>query len=304
MAEQDAGELQPRRPRPTPQGRSAPAADITSPAPKRTASLVRIDQVQPSELVAAAGSAVVTAARLGRLLTRTGWRLARQLPGGETVEREVQRVGAIAARVFDTPQGMRPSPRPRPGPPPSFEEQRAADLIRGGDPAQTPLRNAMRELLERSVQATRGSSREYLFGTIMSQLVPDEARILAALSDGSAHAAADLVVRVRRRDPQRIALANASTIGRAVGVTTPDNVPTYLTRLRGFGLIDFGGEDVSLRTQYEILGADDTVRAARRTVENSRRVKITLVRKTVRMSALGREFWDASDPSRPALTSS
>ncbi len=157
----------------------------------------------------------------------------------------------------------------------------------------------MQELLQRSVESNRGSSREYLFGTIISQLVPDEARILAALSDGSRHAAADVVVK-KRRKPAYTALANASTIGRAAGVTTPDNVPTYLTRLYGLGLIEFGPEVESLSTQYEILAADDTVRRARQQAGGGRAAK--LVRKAIGLSPLGREFWAATDPSRPALT--
>lgn len=296
------------RPRPTPHGRRVESQFPTRPdpergeptrvEPQRGGNPVRIDQVQPSELVAAAGNAVVTAARLGRLLTRTGWRVARQLPGGQAVEQQVQRVGAIATRALDLPQSVRPRPRPTPRPSPTGEELRAARLIQNADPGQSPLRGAMQELLQRSVESNRGSSREYLFGTIISQLVPDEARIVAALSDGSRHAAADVVVK-KRRKPAYTALANASTIGRAAGVTTPDNVPTYLRRLHGLGLIEFGPEAENLSTQYEILAADDTVRQARHLAGGGRAAKI--VRKSIALSPLGREFWAATDPSRPAL---
>ena len=44
-------------------------------------------------------------------------------------------------------------------------------------------------------------------------------------------------------------------------MTTPDNVPTYLTRLASFGLVEFGAEEENLSTQYEILAADDLVRS-------------------------------------------
>jgi hypothetical protein len=316
MTDDASGTGPPRRPRPTPHGRAVEArfptgrgsatptgdGDTGGYAPHAAGprqQLIRVDQVQPSELVAAAGNAVVTAARLGRLLTRTGWRIARQLPGGETVEREVQRAGGIAARVLDVPQGARPRPRPSPRATP--EEHRAALLIDSTGPGESPLRGAMQELLQRSVESDRTSSREYLYGTIMSQLVPDEARILAALSDGAAHAACDVVVH-EHRQPERPLLVNASTVGRAAGVTTPDNVPTYLSRLQGLGVIEFGSEDESLATQYEILAADDAVREARRSVARGRRNPSRIVRKTVRLSPLGREFWAAADPSRPALT--
>ncbi len=254
-------------------------------------------EVHPSHVVAAAGSAIVVGARMGRLFGRAGWRLARQLPGAGTIEREAQRLQHVAARevrrileVPDTGSGAVVVPTP--------EEQRAVMLIKNIEPGRAPLRSAMEELLERSVTGSRNSSRDYLFGTIISQLVPDEARILAALADGTRYAAGDLVARGRGRNGQRTVVANASTVGRSVGVGTPDNVPTYLTRLLNFGLIEFGPEDDSFDTQYDILGADDTVRRPRDNAGMARSTATRLVRKTVGISPFGREFWTASDPSR------
>jgi hypothetical protein len=273
--------------------------------PHATASRV---EVQPSQVVAAAGSAVVAGARMGRLFGRAGWRLAKQLPGAQVIEREAHKLQNAAARevrrLLEMPPPVEPSPPPgatysagATAVFPSAEEQRAVTLIHNTEPGRAPLRSAMEELLERSVTGSRSSSRDYLFGTIISQLVPDEARILAALADGSHYAAADLVARGRGRHGQHVVVANASTVGRTVGVGTPDNVPTYLTRLHNFGLIDFGPEDDSLDTQYDILGADDTVRRPR-DAAGARPTSMRLVRKTVFMSQFGREFWAAADPSR------
>ena len=170
---------------------------------------------------------------MGRLLGRTGWRLARQLPGARTLEREAQRLQTAAVsearRLLQVPPAI-PGAVVRVAATP--EEQRAVDYIRTADPGTAPLRSAMSELLERSVEATRTDSRDYLFGTIISQLVPDEARILAALSDGAHFAAIDVVQKVRRGTTQTL-LAHASAVGRQAGLVAPDNTPTYLTRLRG-----------------------------------------------------------------------
>ncbi len=253
--------------------------------------------MQPSQVVAAAGSAIVTGARIGRRFGRAGWGLARHLPGAQAIEREAQRVRAAAAsevrRVLDFPQVTNPRSLP--------EEQRVVALIHPPDAGRAPLRSAMSELLERAVTGTRSSSREYLYGTVISQLVPDEARILAALADGTTFASGDVVARGRRRGGQRTVLANASTVGRLVGVGTPDNVPTYLTRMQTLGLVEFGPEDSSLETQYDILGADDTVRRARDSTGSSASSASRLVRKTLSISDFGREFWAASDPSRTHL---
>jgi hypothetical protein len=314
------------RPRPTPHGRAegvdargavlldastaapvkAPAARARKPAQNAGGQLVQV-AVQPSQVVAAAGTAIVTAARVGRILGRSGWRIARQLPGGQTIEREAQRLQHAAVsearRILQIPQQSTPN-----GKAATPEEERAAYLIQTADPGTAPLRSAMSELLERSVEATRSDTREYLFGTIISQLVPDEARILAALSSGVAFAAGDLVQRSRRAAPRTL-LAHASTVGRSSGVVTPDNTPTYLTRLLGFGLIEFGPEDESLDVQYDLLSTENVLSDAKRKAEHAKQGgAVKLVRKTVRMSTLGREFWAASDPTasspRRALPSS
>ena len=295
------------RPRPTPDG-SARAAARGDPGSIR-AVIVRAEQTalppaQPPAVdgataqLAAAVNAVVTAGRVGRALTRTGWRIARQLPGARTVEREAHRLQGVAmaeARKLLVPEPVPPAGR-RPMPP----DVRVAAIVRTADTGPSPLRSAMSELLERSVEATRTDSREYLFGTIISQLVPDEARILAALGGGKHFAACDVVQKLRR-GRERVLLAHASAVGRQAGLVSPDNVATYLTRLQGFGLVEFGLEDPALDVQYDILATDATVDRARQSVEPRKRGSVKLVRTTLRMSDFGRDFWAAADPSRPSL---
>jgi Abortive infection alpha len=269
---------------------------ITLPAGRSArGELTRVD-VAPAQVVAAAGTAVVTAARVGRLLGRTGWRIARQLPGARTVEREAQRLQTAAMggarRWLQIPQTL-------PGMgnwPASPAEQRAVEMIRTVEPGTAPLRTAMSELLERSVEATRADTHEYLYGTIISQLVPDEARILAALADGARFAALD-VVRRPRRGRSRTLLANAASVGRQAGLVSPESTPTYLTRLQSFDLVEFGPEDDTLAAQYDILAAEPDVR---RVIENAvgrRGGPVKIERKTLRMSEFGHRFWAATDPA-------
>jgi hypothetical protein len=254
-------------------------------------------EVQPAQVVAATGSAIVSGARMGRLLGRTGWRLARQLPGARTLEREAQRLQTVARsearRLLQLPQTI---PGAVVGRASTAEEQRAVDYIRNADPGAAPLRSAMSELLERSVEATRTDSRDYLYGTIISQLVPDEARILSALSDGAHFAAIDVVQKLRR-GTTRTLVAHASAVGRQAGLVSPDNTPTYLTRLLGFGLVEFGPEEPELSVQYDILATDPTVQDARKRARSN----VRLVRSTLMLSDFGAQFWRAADPSRPAL---
>jgi Abortive infection alpha len=249
-------------------------------------------QARNGQLVDAAGSAIVSAARVGRLLGRTGWRIARQLPGMSAVEQQAQRLREAAAaellRLLEVPQQLFGTG--------SFEDQRVMMLVRNAATDPAPLRTAMNELLTRSVQSSRTSSREYLFGTIVSQLVPDEARVLAALADHPPFAALDVLAKQGRR-AERAVLANASTVGGAAGIALPRNTPTYLSRLHGLGLVEFGPANDALADDYTRLADDEAVRDARRRIETGRLGSVRLARKTVTLSALGREFWAACAPS-------
>lgn len=210
-----------------------------------------------------------------------------------TVEHHAQRLRQTAAsemsRLLDIPHGELSSASP--------EEQRVMMLVHdaGDDPA--PLRTAMTELLDRSSEASDAQSRDYLFGTIVSQLVPDEARILAALGGGRTFAAVDVVSKQGTRSISRVVLSNTSTVGAAASVALPENVGTYLTRLAGYGLLHFGRADEEFQSQYDALAEDKRVRAARAIADAGRLGNSKLVRKTVGLSPLGEEFWAACAPT-------
>jgi hypothetical protein len=174
-------------------------------------------------------------------------------------------------------------------------------LVHDGETDPAPLRTAMSELLHRSSEASGRKSRDYLFGTIVSQLVPDEARILARLADGRSFAAIDVVAKAGARSAPRIVLANVSTVGAAAGVGVPRSTATYLTRLKGFGLIDFDTPADDLADQFATLNTDEAVLEARASIARAKLGTMKFVRKSVSLSPLGREFWAACAPDRTAL---
>jgi hypothetical protein len=247
--------------------------------------------------VATAGSAIVTAARVGRLLGRSGWRIARQLPGVGLVEHQAQRIGQAAVgelrRLFDIPPQFAGA-----GP----EERRVMLLVQNADADPAPLRTAMSELLSRADESTAGSSRDYLFGTIVSQLVPDEARILGTLAKGEPYAVVDVVAKHFGRSATRTVLANASLLGGAAGVSPAGNVATYLSRLHGLGLVEFGPAADELSDDYDRLAVDSAVQEARVAIDHDRLGSARLIRKSVALSPLGREFWAACAPEGEPLT--
>jgi hypothetical protein len=229
---------------------------------------------------------------------RTGFALTRRLPGVETAERGIRQVerqlmtelrrrldevddpyhaALTAASAMNRSDGVR--------------IESTVALVPAREYVE-PLRAAMAELLNHSIGFGRERAREYLYAVILRQLTPDEARILSALSDGSPFPAIDVAERTNLGAAGRIVLRNASTVGKVAGVSLPDQVPGYVTRLIGLGLADLDEELPALETQYEILLTDETVREAEKQVKRAK-----FVRRTVHISRLGAQFWQACDPS-------
>jgi Abortive infection alpha len=154
------------------------------------------------------------------------------------------------------------------------------------------VEEAMSALLTRSMHDTPSDSRRTLHEVLVAELVPDEARILSALSDGSSyplvHIAAPGVASY-----QKLVLENASSVGRAAGVALPDRVHVYVSHLRRLGLVEVGQEDHSLKDEYDILLTEPNLRATIAAMGKGPR-GARVIRRTVRMSDLGRELWEAA----------
>ncbi|MGI0131065.1 MAG: Abi-alpha family protein, partial [Thermoplasmata archaeon] len=89
---------------------------------------------------------------------------------------------------------------------------------------------------------------------------------------------------------------NASNVGRAAGVALPGRVPVYVTHLRQLGLADSGPEDPGLDVEYDILATETEVRLAKAEADRRGRLPGRMVRRTLRISAFGRDLWEACRP--------
>jgi len=179
------------------------------------------------------------------------------------------------------PPASEPKPTSTPASPPAPE------------PAGQSLSAKMGELLDRALdQSTRGSQVE-LFHHILDQLVADEARIIGALSDGSASPLVNVHAWARPRVPGRAVLENASLIGRSANLGLPGMVPTYVGHLLSLGLLETGPEDPDLKMDYEVLMAESMVLQA---VKSASRGPLTakVDKLTLRLSGLGQSFWAAT----------
>jgi hypothetical protein len=211
----------------------------------------------------------------------------------QSVERSVSQtplVGQILARLADAERAViraikahlaeidPPSPEPT---------DTSAD-----EPVASPT-DVLRDLLDRSMYTRPDDSRTALYLSLLQDLLPDEARILAALSDGSAYPLIDIAEPLLGTSTALV-LTNASTVGRAAGVTLPHHTPLYVSRLVLAGLAVIGPEGGgAMYDDYEMLLTDASVNLAiakaRRGIRSAR-----VIRRTLRISELGQELWEAA----------
>ena len=159
------------------------------------------------------------------------------------------------------------------------------------DDSESPAR-ILNSLLDRSMSSSVDDSRNALHLALLRLLLADEARILAAVSDGTVFP----VIHVAEPGGGKAAtvLENASTVGRAAGVSFPQHTPLYITRMQLSGLVAVGPKGSSeMDDEYELLLADPAVNhalaEARRGVRPAR-----VIRRTLSISELGQELWKAT----------
>ncbi|MFC7506141.1 Abi-alpha family protein, partial [Nocardioides sp. GCM10030258] len=140
-------------------------------------------------------------------------------------------------------------------PPRQPRELAAGTESRGG----TPLRGKMDRLLDRALEQNSQAGRQELFHKIIDQLVPDEARIVGALSDGSASPMVHVYARTISGIGGEPILENASLVGKMANVSLPHMTPVYVSHLLSLGVVETGPEDPRLKNDYQILGADAAV---------------------------------------------
>lgn len=212
--------------------------------------------------------------------TRVAERAVAQTPFANTILSTLSDVERVAVRAIRAHLAELEQPPDIPADP--LDEQRPAS------PA-----DVLRSLLEKSMYNRPAESREALYLHLLNRLLPDEARILAALSDGTAYPVIDVAEPVFGSSSASV-LTNASTVGRAAGVSLPHHTPLYVSRLIQAGLAAIGPEGgAAMYDDYEMLLTDAAVNAAltkaRRGVRSAR-----VIRRTVRITALGCELWEAA----------
>jgi hypothetical protein len=123
------------------------------------------------------------------------------------------------------------------------------------------------------------------FAGILSQLHPDEARILRLLAQEGPQAAVD----VRNWRPlgigSHVVAPGLNMIGQHAGCLMVERVPVYLSNLFRLGLIWFSRDPVDEISPYQVLEAQPEVKEALK-----RAGRGTTVRRSVRLTPFGEQF--------------
>lgn len=210
-------------------------------------------------------------ARLHRWLNR--------LPGGHAAS---ERLSRLEQRLWPEPQTAWPAlPAPVATAMPS--------------PSEQPPEKQLQALLDRSQEQTREEAEAAFYRAVLRQLVPDQARILAALSDGSRYPLIDVVAGSRLGWGMRPVLTCVSSVGRSAGVQCPELTPAYVQGLLGLGLVVVHDQAHADVLKYELLETEVQVR---RTMDHCKQAGMgcRIVRRSVGLTALGTQFWMACRP--------
>jgi hypothetical protein len=174
-------------------------------------------------------------------------------------------------------------------------EERIAGLLSGGASARVrgdaPLRERGAELLQRSSDVVDGAPMHPAYERMLTELAPDEARILRLLSGAGPQATVDVRTWRPLDVKSRLVAQGLSMIGLHAGCQFSEQVPQYLNNLNRLGLIWFSREPVESRTAYQVLEAQPDVLEAAKRAGRAR-----IVRRSVNLTPFGQDLCDIALP--------
>ncbi len=173
---------------------------------------------------------------------------------------------------------------------------RGATVVRGhvvdtgatghGAQDEVALREQGQRLLRRSRDVWSAEEGHPAYGRILTELAPDEARILLLLLEGGPQPSVD----VRTGGPvgvvsSRLVAPGLTMIGGRAGCRQQAQVPSYLNNLFRLGLVWFSREALRDPMDYQVLEAQPDVLAALHSVRFAR-----TVRRSIHLTPFGEDF--------------
>jgi Abortive infection alpha len=216
---------------------------------------------------------LATAPGLARLAIGTGLRTARW-----AAETSLRAGAGLLGVELPSENGARPP-------------EQTAEVVpsppRGESETTQPrsLRDRGAELLERSADVEYEEEFHPAYERILSQLAPDEARILRLLAQRGAQPAVDVRAGKTLGLGSEMVAPGLNMIGAEAGCRYLDRVPAYLNNLYRLGLIWFSREPLQDPLDYQVLEAQPDVIEAKRAGGRAK-----TVRRSISLTPFGEDF--------------
>jgi hypothetical protein len=173
--------------------------------------------------------------------------------------------------------------------PPSSSFSRRGRRNGAGD--SESLRRLGAELLKQAADVHDGSSAHPAYARILSELAPDEARILRVLASDGPQPMVDVRATNLIGVGSQLVAQGLNMIGAQSGVRSRDRVPAYLNNLHRLGLILLSDEPIKDPITYQVLEAQPDVLHA---IQKTSRAKS--VQRSIRLSPFGEDFCEVCLP--------
>jgi Abortive infection alpha len=161
----------------------------------------------------------------------------------------------------------------------------------GGGPDDTGLRVRGALLLRAAASVDADDGAHPAYARILTELAPDEARILRLLAGDGPQPTVDVRATSLLGSSPGVVGARLNMIGAQAGCRHRDRVPAYLNNLERLGLIRFSHEPIEDSIAYQVLEAQPEVMAA---IQRAPRAR-TLQRSVV-LTPFGEDFCDVCLP--------
>lgn len=197
--------------------------------------------------------------------------VAKAVSSGVSLPQAVIQVSASLGSSNGTPAAIAPS---------------AASTVARQEAIQASLREQGQALLARSRDVWNNEQGHPAYSRILSEMAPDEGRILLLLLRGGPQPAVDVRTggAIGMVSSQLIA-PGLNMIGPRAGTRYLDQVPSYLNNLFRLGLIWFSREQLRDPLEYQVVEAQPDVLAAMHSVRSHK-----VVRRSIHLTPFGEDF--------------
>jgi hypothetical protein len=159
-------------------------------------------------------------------------------------------------------------------------------MVRPGHAALPTLKESGADLMHRSRDVWNDEEAHPAYGRILSELAPDEGRVLMLLLSKGPQPSVD----VRTGGPvgmlsSRLIAPGLTMIGSRAGLRYTDQVPAYLNNLFRLGLVWFSRETLRDVHQYQVVEAQPDVLEAMHSVRYAK-----IVRRSIHLTPFGEDF--------------